>query len=343
MDGLSVVALALGVTGVLVGGLAWRQARAATAQAGRATRLAQEALQTAAAAMRPATDATAAWSARPEAGPPGAQGGDTPPSTAPGADRAATLVVRSDRAPGQALPTHQGSGSGRIGLFLVNTGPAVAHDVQLFAVFPNGTVRTSAIHQTLSVHKELTLLTQVIPQDFGAATRVDVLYRVAYRDGTGPHDLVQRVHVEGGWTGLWTTYLDAEAAGARGCRGGTDDASPTPAAGQPPARIGGGSSRAAGLGRVTSGLVPACRGFDRVYGYDYVTGVGMGTTTVEALSPAEQEQFAAMAERVRELRRQAGVPDGLTLAEAIALGILRLEELERARWGSDPDDRGRPS
>jgi hypothetical protein len=69
----------------------------------------------------------------------------------------------------------------------------------------------------------------------------------------------------------------------------------------------------------------------------------MDPPDVETLSPAEQEQFAAMAERVRQLRRQAGVPDGLTLTDAIALGILRPEELERARWGPDPDDRVRPS
>jgi hypothetical protein len=69
----------------------------------------------------------------------------------------------------------------------------------------------------------------------------------------------------------------------------------------------------------------------------------MDPPDVETLSPAEQEQFAAMAERVRQVRRQAGVPDGLTLAEAIALGILRPEELERARWGTDPDDHVRPT
>jgi hypothetical protein len=213
MDGLNVVALALGMTGIIVGGLAWRQARIAAERAATAVRLAQEALQAAAAAMRPATDAIAMRSARPEADPPGVQGKDAPPSTAPSADRAATLVVRADRSPGQALPTHQGSGSGRIGLFLVNTGPAVAHDVQLFAVFPNGTVRTSGLQPALAAHKEFTLFAQVVPPDFGTATRVDVLYRVAYRDGTGPHDLVQRVHVEGGWTGPWTTYLDVETAG----------------------------------------------------------------------------------------------------------------------------------
>jgi hypothetical protein len=61
----------------------------------------------------------------------------------------------------------------------------------------------------------------------------------------------------------------------------------------------------------------------------------MSTTNAGVLSGAEQEQFAAMTERVRQLRRQAGVPDGLTLTEAVALGILRPEELERARWGED--------
>jgi hypothetical protein len=136
--------------------------------------------------------------------------------TAPRADRAATLAVRSGSTPGQALPTNQGSGSGLIGLFLVNDGPAVAHDLRLSATFPTGTVRTSAIHQALSAHKELTLFTQVVPQDFGPANVVEVVYRVAYRDGNGERELAQTVRVEGGWKGPWQTYLDEEATRTRG-------------------------------------------------------------------------------------------------------------------------------
>jgi hypothetical protein len=62
----------------------------------------------------------------------------------------------------------------------------------------------------------------------------------------------------------------------------------------------------------------------------------MGITNVEILSPADPEQFAAMTERMRPLRRRAGVPDGVTAAEAVALPMLSAEGLERARWG-DPD------
>ena len=61
----------------------------------------------------------------------------------------------------------------------------------------------------------------------------------------------------------------------------------------------------------------------------------MSTTNVEAVSPAEREQFAAMVERMRQLRRRCGVPDGVTGAEAVALHMISAEELERARWG-DP-------
>ena len=62
----------------------------------------------------------------------------------------------------------------------------------------------------------------------------------------------------------------------------------------------------------------------------------MGTTNGEALSPAERGQFAAMVERMREFRRRSGVPDGVTLEEAVALHMVGAEEVERARWG-DPD------
>lgn len=62
----------------------------------------------------------------------------------------------------------------------------------------------------------------------------------------------------------------------------------------------------------------------------------MSTPQVEALSPAVQEQVAAVVERLRQFRRRAGVPDGVTLEEAVALHMIRAEEMERARWDSLP-------
>lgn len=50
------------------------------------------------------------------------------------------------------------------------------------------------------------------------------------------------------------------------------------------------------------------------------------------MSPAEREQFAAVVERLWQFRRRAGVPDGVTLEEAVALHIISAEELARARW-----------
>jgi hypothetical protein len=52
------------------------------------------------------------------------------------------------------------------------------------------------------------------------------------------------------------------------------------------------------------------------------------------LSLSEQEQFSAMVERMRQLRRCSGVPDGVTVEEAVSLHIISREELERARWGT---------
>ena len=59
----------------------------------------------------------------------------------------------------------------------------------------------------------------------------------------------------------------------------------------------------------------------------------MSTAQMEALSPAEREQFAVVVERLRQFRRRAGVPDGVTLEEAVALHIISAEEMERVRWG----------
>jgi hypothetical protein len=60
----------------------------------------------------------------------------------------------------------------------------------------------------------------------------------------------------------------------------------------------------------------------------------MGATSVETLSLEEREHFAAAVERMRQLRRRTGVPDGVTAAEAVALHMVSAEELERA-WRGD--------
>ena len=55
------------------------------------------------------------------------------------------------------------------------------------------------------------------------------------------------------------------------------------------------------------------------------------------LSPQELEQFAAMVERMRQLRRRTGIPDGMGVQDAIDAGIISAEELERARWGTSDE------
>jgi hypothetical protein len=56
--------------------------------------------------------------------------------------------------------------------------------------------------------------------------------------------------------------------------------------------------------------------------------------TLARLSPQELEQFEAMVVRMRELRRHAGVPNGMSVQQAIDMGIICAEELEQARWGA---------
>jgi hypothetical protein len=62
----------------------------------------------------------------------------------------------------------------------------------------------------------------------------------------------------------------------------------------------------------------------------------MVATNVDALSPAKREPYAAIVERMRQLRRRSGAPDGGgTGEEAVALHMVSAEEVARARWG-DP-------
>ena len=59
----------------------------------------------------------------------------------------------------------------------------------------------------------------------------------------------------------------------------------------------------------------------------------MSTADRTAMSPAESAYFAEMVERLRQLRRRRGVPNGVSLEDAVALHILSVDEIERARWG----------
>ena len=65
----------------------------------------------------------------------------------------------------------------------------------------------------------------------------------------------------------------------------------------------------------------------------------MGASNVGDMNPEDRERFAAAVERMRQLRRRTGIPDGVTAAEAVALHIVSTEELERAWWG----DQGSPA
>jgi hypothetical protein len=98
---------------------------------------------------------------------------------------------------------------------------------------------------------------------------------------------------------------------------------------QPPARhtrrltrrpMSGGSAGRSRVARVTEKLMSTP--FDEL------------AATLARLSPQELEQFEAMVVRMRELRRHAGVPNGMSVQQAIDMGIISAEELEQARWGT---------
>ena len=59
----------------------------------------------------------------------------------------------------------------------------------------------------------------------------------------------------------------------------------------------------------------------------------MSTPETETMSPEEEAVFSAMTERMRQLRRRRGVPNGVSLADAVTLHILSAKEVEEARWG----------
>ena len=49
----------------------------------------------------------------------------------------------------------------------------------------------------------------------------------------------------------------------------------------------------------------------------------MDPETRAAMSPTEQDAFAGMEERLRQLRRRRGIPNGVSLADAVALHMLK--------------------
>jgi hypothetical protein len=211
METLSVIALVVGLGGAVLGGVGWWQARAARALAIDASRVAQEAQRVAADAQRSVGKALAATRNSPQRSPAAGPESEAPRFVAAQADKTANIVVRPGGSPGHELPTNQGSGSGLLGVFLVNEGPAVAHDMRLHATFPNGTRRSSEASRTLSADKELTLYAQVTPPDFGTADSLHILYLIAYRDGNGEQTIERDVRVEGGWKGPWRTYIDSKS------------------------------------------------------------------------------------------------------------------------------------
>jgi hypothetical protein len=59
----------------------------------------------------------------------------------------------------------------------------------------------------------------------------------------------------------------------------------------------------------------------------------MSTSDSTAMSPAESAYVAEAVERLRQLRRRRGVPNGVSLEEAVTLHMLTADEIEHARWG----------
>ena len=203
------MAIVLGVAGAVLGCLGWWKASEAKVIAAGAFRGAQEAKQAAKDAQQSVAGAEAAARAVSHRSQDTVRALEVPLSAAMRAG-AATITVRSGSKPGEDLPTNQGAGSGLLGIFLINEGPAAAHAMQLHATFPNGTRRSSELHRTLSAHKELTLFAQVVPADFGEEDPLHVLYQIAYMDGNGDQAFERDIRVEGGWKGPWKTFIEAK-------------------------------------------------------------------------------------------------------------------------------------
>lgn len=208
MDLFTLGAALLGLAGVVLGLLAWQQAREVKSIAERALQEAKRVRPAVAEAPHPVAPSSIAAETVVQPAPDRSTELAKPPPVPHHAEQSAHIVVRAGSADGRELPTNQGTGSGLIGIFLVNDGPAVAHDLQLHAIFPNGVRRSSELHRTLTAHKELTLYAQVVPADFGADDPLNLLYQIAYRDGNGAQSFERDVRLEGGWKGPWKTSVN---------------------------------------------------------------------------------------------------------------------------------------
>lgn len=59
----------------------------------------------------------------------------------------------------------------------------------------------------------------------------------------------------------------------------------------------------------------------------------MSMTETETMTAEERAFITAMTERMRQLRRRRGVPNGVSLADAVTLHMITADEVEAARWG----------
>ena len=59
----------------------------------------------------------------------------------------------------------------------------------------------------------------------------------------------------------------------------------------------------------------------------------MNTSETPTMNPEERAVFTAMTERMRQLRRRSGIPNGVSLTDAVALHMTSTGEIEHARWG----------
>jgi hypothetical protein len=59
----------------------------------------------------------------------------------------------------------------------------------------------------------------------------------------------------------------------------------------------------------------------------------MNTSETPTMNPEERAVYTAMTERMRQLRRRSGIPNGVSMADAVALHMISPGEVEHARWG----------
>jgi hypothetical protein len=204
------MALLVALAAAALAALAWLKAKDTAAVAADAKREAHDAKTMAHDARRIAGEASVSVKSGNQRALATARESAAAQAPSPQSEKTAHIVVRPGSTYGEDLPTNQGTGSGLLGIFLVNEGPAVARELRLRATFPNGATRGSEIHRTLSAQKELTLYAQVVPPDFGTDDTLHVLYQIAYQDGNGDQEIARTIRVEGGWKGPWKTFIEEQ-------------------------------------------------------------------------------------------------------------------------------------